>query len=234
MKTIVIIVAAGLGQRMNTATTKQLIHIGSHPILWHTLQAFQTMNCVDEVVLVVKEEEKVFIEHGIVEAGGFSKVAKVVSGGKERSDSVFNGLKAAGTCSNILIHDGARPFVRERDVVKLLKALELNKGAILAVPVKDTIKQVDSNEEVLHTYNRNELRAVQTPQAFRYEVIREAFESADKIETVIYDDAMMVEATSSERIKVVIGDEKNIKITTPFDLIIGEVIYNMNRGEDNV
>lgn len=234
MKTTVIIVAAGLGQRMKSAMTKQLIHIGSHPILWHTIKAFQTMKCIDEVVLVVKEEEKEFIEHAIIEAGGFSKVAHVVNGGMERSDSVFNGLKAAGTCSTILIHDGARPFVREGDVVKLLEALEMYKGAILAVPVKDTIKQVDSNKEVVHTYNRNELWAVQTPQAFRCEVIREAFESTDKIESVIYDDAMMVEATSSERIKVVIGDEKNIKITTPFDLIIGEAIYNMNRGEDNV
>ena len=234
MAITVIIVAAGMGTRMGAKTTKQLIDLGGRPILWHTIKAFEGMVDINEIILVVKAEERAYIIETMIKPSGFSKVSAVVVGGKERSDSVRNGLAAIRHSDVIMIHDGARPFVKETSIKDLINALKDYDAAILALPVKDTIKRVDHNREVVHTYNRSELWAVQTPQAFRSEVIKAAFKLELSKDLIIYDDAMLVEAAGCDKIKIVKGEETNIKITTPFDLIIGNTIYNMNRGDTNV
>lgn len=234
MQTTVVIVAAGMGRRMNASTTKQLIEIGGRPILWHTLKAFQEMSVIDEIVLVIKAEERAYIEEFLLKGSGFTKVSHVVNGGKERSDSVANGLLVVTNEDVVMIHDGARPFVEEISVIGLLKALTVYEGAILAVPAKDTIKAVNAAEEVVHTYDRKTLWQVQTPQAFKTSLLKKAFAEIDQVTSIIYDDAMLVEAISNKPIKIVEGKDTNIKITTPFDLIIGNAIYNQNRGETNV
>ena len=235
MKTTVVIVAAGMGSRMKAAKTKQLIEIGGHPILWHTLSAFEAMAVIDDVVLVVKQDEMAYIKEEILDNGGFKKVGRVVSGGKERSDSVWKGIEAADMSELIMIHDGARPFIKEENVCELIEELGEYDGAVLAVPVKDTIKEVDNHSgEVTDTLNRNKLWAIQTPQLFRTATIRQAFQSREQIQMPIYDDAMLVEATTGGRIRIVSGDDSNIKITTPFDLIVAEAIYRYSRGENNV
>ena len=223
MRTSVVIVAAGMGRRMNAETTKQLIHIGGKPILWHTLKGFQEMAFIDEIVLVVKEDERIFIETEL--CGEFPKIAQVVSGGKERSDSVRKGLAAVGSSEVVLIHDGARPFVTAGAVKRLLDGMRNHEAAILALPVKDTIKEVDKEGRVVRTFDRSKLWAVQTPQAFKRDIIEEAYNKYDQITSMIYDDAMLVETAVMKSVIVVEGDDSNIKITTPFDLVVGEAIY---------
>ncbi len=234
MQTTVVIVAAGMGRRMNASTTKQLIEIGGHPILWHTLKAFQQMSAIDNIVLVVKEDESTYIENSLVKASGFTKISHIVNGGNERSDSVANGLAVVSGEGVVMIHDGARPFIEESSIIELMNALSSYDVAILGVPAKDTIKAVDEANEVTHTYDRKTLWQVQTPQAFKTSVLKKAYEKYEQVTTLIYDDAMLVEAVSDHRIKVVEGLDTNIKITTPFDLMVGKAIYNQSKGETNV
>lgn len=234
MKISVVIVAAGMGSRMKAGQTKQLIEIGGKPILWHTLKAFQAMPCINDIVVVVREEEMAYIKTCIIGPGQMSKVSAVVAGGVERSDSVACGIEAVKDSDIVMIHDGARPFIELDAVKRLLKAMEETDAAILAIPAKDTIKQVAQDGSVLSTYNRKELWQVQTPQCFRRELLLEAFRGKDDVEGVIYDDAMLVEAVTSSTVKVVMGSDINIKITTPFDLIVGEGIHKMIKGETNV
>lgn len=223
MKTSIVIVAAGMGRRMNAATTKQLIHIGGKPILWHTLMAFEKMPFIDEIVLVVKEEEKSIIAKEITK--GITKLTSIVDGGKERSDSVRNGLAALGDCEVVMIHDGARPFVSQEAVKRLREAVIEKKAAILAIPAKDTIKEVDACGIVARTYDRSKLWAVQTPQGFKRGIIETAYDRYDEMTAKIYDDAMLVEMATDTPVSIVEGEDTNIKITTPFDLVIGEAIY---------
>jgi len=234
MRTTVVIVAAGMGRRMNASTTKQLIEIGGHPILWHTLMAFQGMSIIDEIVLVVKEEERSYIEECLIKKSNLTKVTHVVNGGNERSDSVLNGLAVVAEEGVVLIHDGARPFIEETSVVKLMEALTSHDGAILAIPAKDTIKAVNVNHEVTNTYDRKLLWQVQTPQAFKTSLLKKAFAEVHQIKTMIYDDAMLVEVVTDSPIMVVEGMDTNIKITTPFDLIVGQAIYSQSRGDTHV
>jgi len=230
MKTSVVIVAAGMGRRMGADTTKQLVEIGGKPILWHTLLAFQELDPIDDIIVVVRDEEMAFIKEHIIKAGKISKVSNVVAGGVERSDSVANGVGAVGDSQIIMIHDGARPFIEEKAICRLLDAMEQWDAAVLGVPAKDTIKQVDGQGIVKNTLLRSELWQVQTPQCFKAEVLKKAIKAKEQIESIIYDDAMLVEKGTGSRVKMVMGTDKNIKITTPFDLVIGEGIYNLNKG----
>lgn len=234
MKTTAVIVAAGMGRRMGADTTKQLIEIGGKPILWHTLLAFQKISQVDEVILVVRDEEMTFIKEEIIEAAGISKVSKVVAGGNERADSVANGVAAVTDSQIIMIHDGARPFIEETEINRLMDAMERWDAAVLGIPAKDTIKQVDDQGIIRNTLVRSELWQVQTPQCFKAEVLKKALKAKGQIASTIYDDAMLVEKGTGSLVKMVMGSDKNIKITTPFDLVIGEGIYRLNKGDKNV
>ncbi|WNR44307.1 2-C-methyl-D-erythritol 4-phosphate cytidylyltransferase [Paenibacillus roseipurpureus] len=226
----VIIVAAGRGSRMGTAESKQYLQLGQKPILVHTLQLFQNIHEVDNIVLVVGADDVSRCD-GYVASYGLSKVT-CVAGGAERQDSVRRGLAhlQAGT-EWVLVHDGVRPFVTQEQVFLCLAKAQEAGAAVLAVPVKDTIKVVDTEKRIQSTPDRRSLWAIQTPQAFRHALLQEAHELAVRDEFMGTDDAMLVERMGTV-VHVVEGDYYNIKITTPEDLPWAEWILQNIRGEE--
>lgn len=226
----VIIVAAGKGSRMGTAESKQYLQLGQKPILVHTLQLFQNIHEVNEIILVVGGND-VDRCTGYVQAYDLSKVTHVLAGGAERQDSVRQGLAAlAKDTAWVLVHDGVRPFVTREHVFGCLAKAQDQHAAVLAVPVKDTIKIVDTEKRIQSTPDRRSLWAIQTPQAFRLSLLQEAHDRALQEGFMGTDDAMLVERIGTT-VHVVEGDYYNIKITTPEDLPWAEWILQHVRGE---
>src|SRR5699024_563401 len=218
----VIIAAAGMSNRMGSKINKQFISIDNKPILAHTIEKFEICNYVDEIIVVAKDEEIEYCKREIVKKYGFNKVSKVVRGGKTRQDSAYNGLLGLNEKAGIvLIHDGARPFVKNENIVDGIKGVLKYDACVIGVPVKDTIKVVGSDNDVDKTPNRDKIWAAQTPQCFKHAIIMEAYEKAIKNGFVGTDDSMLVERAGYE-VKMVMGSYENIKITTPEDLIVAE------------
>lgn len=222
MSNTAVILAAGLGKRMQAGHNKQFIEICGQSILTHTLTVFAQIPEIAKIVLVVRAGEEDTCRNMIPEIAENKTVLAI--GGKERQDSVHNGIRAiTWECEYILIHDGARPLVTEEVIRRTLLAAQNSGAAICAVPVKDTIKQADSDGNVLATIPRESLWAVQTPQVFRADLIRRAYENAYVHNHYGTDDASLVEYLG-EKIKIVTGDYENIKITTPEDIPTAEQI----------
>ncbi len=226
----VVIVAAGRGSRMRTAESKQYLQLGQKPILVHTLQLFQNIHEVDEIILVVGEAD-VDRCRGYVQSYALTKVTSVQAGGAERQDSVKKGIDAleAGT-EWVLVHDGVRPFAATEHVIACYRKAQETDAAVLAVPVKDTIKIVNEAKQIQSTPDRRSLWAIQTPQAFRLSVLREAHERAEAEAFIGTDDSMLVERLGIT-VQVVEGDYYNIKITTREDLPWAAWILEHVRGE---
>jgi 2-C-methyl-D-erythritol 4-phosphate cytidylyltransferase len=226
----VVVVAAGKGSRMRTHESKQYLELNGKPILVHTLTLFQQIAAVDSIVLVTGADD---IErcNGYVRQYGLNKVHQVVIGGRERQDSVYRGLRAIDAQTEwVMVHDGVRPFAAEEHIHACWhKAMESG-AAVLAVPVKDTIKVVDSAGTIQSTPDRRSLWAIQTPQAFRLALLIQAYEQAEKEDFTGTDDAMLVERIGTP-VQVVEADYYNIKITTPEDLPWAEWIIHNVRGE---
>lgn len=219
----VVIVAAGKGSRMRSAVSKQYLLLQNRPIILHTLAAFQAIDELDDIVLVVGPEDVVMVNNW-VEQYQFDKVRHVVSGGSERQNSVYKGLRVLDEQIDwVLIHDGVRPFVTEQAIHNLLEEVKRSNAAVLAVPVKDTIKAVDKDGYIESTPDRSKLWAIQTPQAFQRELIIASHKEAEAIGFMGTDDAMLVERRGIA-VKIVEGDYDNIKITTPEDLPRAELI----------
>ena len=222
MSNTAVILAAGLGKRMQAGHNKQFIEICGQSVLTHTLTVFAQIPEIAKIVLVVRAGEEDTGRNMIPEIAESKTVLAI--GGKERQDSVHNGIRAiTWECEYILIHDGARPLVTEEVIRRTLLAAQNSGAAICAVPVKDTIKQADSDGNVLATIPRESLWAVQTPQVFRADLIRRAYENAYVHNHYGTDDASLVEYLG-EKIKIVTGDYENIKITTPEDIPTAEQI----------
>lgn len=222
-KVSAIILAAGQGTRMNATTPKQYMELLGKPMLYYSLHAFEN-SVVDEVVLVVGNGEEEYCKSEIVEKYGFHKVTKIVTGGSERYLSVFEGLKALTGSKYVLIHDGARPLITVELISKIVAKVKESFACILAVPSKDTIKLVNSNKEVSMTPERKYVYNVQTPQAFSYRVLMDAYqEILKRTDIIVTDDAMVVETCTDIPIKIVESSYQNIKITTPEDISIAEV-----------
>lgn len=222
MSNTAVILAAGLGKRMQAGHNKQFIEICGQSILTHTLTVFSQIPEIAKIVLVVRAGEEDTCQNMIPEIAENKTVLAI--GGKERQDSVHNGIRAiTWECEYILIHDGARPLITEEVIRRTLLAAQNSGAAICAVPVKDTIKQADSDGNVLATIPRESLWAVQTPQVFRADLIRRAYENAYVHNHYGTDDASLVEYLG-EKIKIVTGDYENIKITTPEDIPTAEQI----------
>lgn len=222
MSNTAVILAAGLGKRMQAGHNKQFIEICGQSVLTHTLTVFAQIPEIAKIVLVVRAGEEDTCRNMIPEIAESKTVLAI--GGKERQDSVHNGIRAiTWECEYILIHDGARPLVTEEVIRRTLLAAQNSGAAICAVPVKDTIKQADSDGNVLATIPRESLWAVQTPQVFRADLIRRAYENAYVHNHYGTDDASLVEYLGEE-IKIVTGDYENIKITTPEDIPTAEQI----------
>lgn len=221
MKVTAIILAAGNGSRMNSDVKKQYIELLGKPVLWHTICAFQESS-VDEIVIVTGEKEIEYCKQLAIESG-FYKVKKVIAGGAERYNSVYEGLIAVEEAEYVLIHDGARPVIQSATIEKCIERVKECKACVVGVPVKDTIKIVDEEGRVEDTPNRNKLWSIQTPQAFCYSLIKESYEKMLKDDVRnITDDAMVVELYSEEKVHMVQGEYTNIKITTKDDLVSAE------------
>jgi 2-C-methyl-D-erythritol 4-phosphate cytidylyltransferase len=218
----VVVPCAGLGKRMGHDVPKQFMEIGGKPILVHTLQKFDSIDDVAHIILVVPQDHLNFTKNIIAE-WEIQKVSQVIAGGKERQDSVKNGLKAVrDACNIILIHDGVRPLVSVEKIREVIQKTRETGAAILAAPVKDTIKR-GQNRIVDETLDRNSLWAVQTPQGFRTDLIHEAYRRAWEDDFYGTDDAMLVERMSRQ-VRVVHGSRTNIKITTQEDLALAEAL----------
>ena len=225
----VIIVAAGRGTRMGTKESKQYLMLKSKPIIVHTLEKFHQHPLISQIVLVTGKADIARCESWIKQYGLQDNV-QVVEGGNERQHSVYQGLRAIST-PWVLVHDGVRPFVADEHITSCFVTAKEYGAAVLAVPVKDTSKQVNEHGEVIGTPKRESLWAIQTPQAFRASDLARAHEKASLEGFVGTDDAMLIERLGMQ-VKVVEGDYSNVKITTPDDLIYAEFITSRNnKGE---
>lgn len=225
MKHIAIIMAGGTGSRMGASCPKQYLELNGKPILFYTISAFEG-SFFDEIILVTRAEDIEYCRKEIVDKYGFKKISQIVAGGAQRSDSVFNGISAVKTKeSYIYIHDGARPFIEDEVLQRVKACVMMYNACVTAVPEKNTIKMITKEGYVAHTPDRSTLWNAQTPQAFRYDIIMEAYERKKGMPSYeCTDDAMVVELFGKMPVKVVDGDYKNIKITTPEDMEVGEKI----------
>ena len=218
-----IVLAAGSGKRMNSQVHKQYLIIQDRPVLYYSLKEFQD-SAVDEIVLVVGKGEEEFCRKEIVDKYGISKVKAIVEGGKERYHSVFEGLKQTSDADYVLIHDGARPFVNQKIIRRCMLEVPEYQACVVGMPVKDTIKIADEGGYAKQTPDRKNVWMIQTPQTFSYALIYEAYEEMLKTEdAAITDDAMVLERTKGKKSKLIEGSYRNIKITTPEDLLIANV-----------
>lgn len=231
MKTTAIILAAGRGKRMLSEVPKQYMQIKGRPILYYTLKAFQD-SCVDEIILITAEEEIKYCQEEIIKRYKFDKITNIIAGGKERYNSVYNGLVASDKSDYIFIHDGARPFITPEEIKTLYDEV-LSCGACIAgMPMKDTIKIIDDQNKVVETPNRDRVWLIQTPQVFKYHLIKEAYDKLmkDRIKEVT-DDAMVIERYGNHPVKVVKTSYRNIKITTPEDILIAETLVKTHKND---
>lgn len=234
MKYTAIVLAAGSGSRMKSNVKKQYMMLQGKPVLCYSLDAFQKCSRIDEIVLVCGENEMEQCRTQIVDAYGFTKVRHIVAGGAERYHSVYEGLKAAEDCDYVLIHDGARPFVDQKVLARILDDLPDSRASVAGMPVKDTIKMSDENQMVDCTLPREKLWMIQTPQSFAYELIRKAYDTLAEKGTQglkITDDAMVAEYIGHFPVKLIEGSYENIKITTPDDLALAEVILHRRNNK---
>lgn len=215
-----IIVAGGSGTRFGGKTPKQFLEILGKPLIIHTLERFEKCLDINQIVLVLPTAQTSnFLQ--IINKYCIRKLAKIVAGGKTRAESVLNGLKAvqANNADIIAVHDGARPLVTSEEISACISKANETGSAILVTAVTDTIKEI-KNGIIVQTIDRNQLKRAQTPQCFRYEILKCAFEKADLSETAT-DESYLVEKLGIE-VSVVEGSPKNIKITTQEDLKLAE------------
>lgn len=237
MYAIAIIAASGIGKRMQLkeGESKQLLEIGGFPVIYHTLKAFQIASSVQAIYIATKLENRAILED-MAAASGFSKLKAIVEGGKERQDSVYNCIRAIEEerrltgvdAETILVHDGARPFIRAEEIDEISR-LSMQYGACVpANRPKDTIKYVGENPEFFgETLDRSKLLQVQTPQGFRSKLLIQAHEQAELEGWYATDDAALVERFFPEQpVKIYETGYHNIKITTPEDIPVAEAIYS--------
>lgn len=215
---------------MGTNRAKQFLDLDSRPLLAMTLQAFQLCDAVDGIVLVVPLSNKDYCQEEIVKRFKLEKINEVVPGGKRRQDSVRLGLEAIrGGCGLVLIHDAVRPMVSTELLERVIAAARMHRAVITGLPVKETVKEVNSRLEVVKTCDRRRVWLVQTPQVFRYEDISTAHQRAIKEGWEVTDDSALIEKLGIP-VKVVEGSEKNIKVTTPYDLELARFLLNRGKG----
>ena len=223
-KITAIVLAAGQGKRMHSKIQKQFLEIQDHPVLYYSLKCFQDSPVIDDIILVTQSDMICYCKDEIVDHYSFTKVSDVIAGGKERYDSVYQGLLACTDTDYVFIHDGARPFITEEILKRGLAGVRETGACVVGMPSKDTVKLSDEDGFVSTTPERKQVWAIQTPQIFSYALIRKAHESIRKKDmSMITDDAMVVEQESGVKVRLVEGSYQNIKITTPEDLDVAEV-----------
>lgn len=223
-RVVAIVPAAGRGLRMGGSVPKQFLSLGGEPLIVHSLRILQAADTVDGIILAVPEADLDYCTNDLVRQHGFSKVTRVVAGGIERQDSVRHALEqvAEGT-EIVLVHDAVRPFLTAQMVSDVIAMAEKYGAAIIALPMRDTVKEVGSDHVIQRTVDRRPLWLAQTPQAFRRQWLQEAHRKAHAEGFHATDDAYLVEWLGRS-VMVVEGSGENIKVTRPEDLVIGEAI----------
>ena len=227
-----IILSAGTGSRMKSNMPKQYMELLGRPVIYYSIKAFED-SPVDEIVIVCSADYIEYFRHSIIEKYGFKKVKAIVQGGKERYNSVYEGLKAANGTDYVLIHDGARPLVDNEIIVRSMHTVEKEKACVAGMPVKDTIKVSDELGYSANTPDRKSLWQIQTPQCFEYDLLAQSYDklfsdmSYGKSVPAITDDAMIVEYGSDTKVKLIEGSYENIKVTTPEDMGIAELFCSL-------
>lgn len=228
MKTCAVIVAAGNSTRMQSGgASKLLMKINGEPVLRRTLRAFDRAKCIDEIVVVTRPVDFDAVREA---AEGIKKPLRITEGGAERQDSVANGAQLAGDADFIAVHDGARPMITPALIEKVCADSMRFGAATLAVPVKDTVKEADSEEFVAATPDRAKLRAIQTPQVFSLPLYKKALAIAAQAGKKYTDDCQLIE-NAGGKVYLTMGDYRNIKITTPEDIAVAEAFLKF--GEEN-
>ncbi len=224
-KSVAIVLAAGQGKRMGTTTAKQYLELAGYPVLYHSLKAFQDCEKIEEIILVTGTDEISYCREKIVEKYKLDKVKSIISGGKERYDSVWQGLQEMSEdMEYVFIHDGARPMLTQDIIQNGLQCVKEFGSAIAGVPSKDTVKLVDDDTFAKETPERKYVWNIQTPQIFAKELVYEAYQKMmDMPHEQVTDDAMVVETYLWKKVKIYEASYKNIKITTPEDLEIAEL-----------
>jgi len=220
---IAIIAAAGAGTRMASDRPKQFLLLAGTPVIIHTLKVFEQCESINEVIVVLPAAESAgFLS--LAAKYGLRKVSRVVPGGVTRADSVKRGLLAirAATAEIVAVHDGVRPFVTVDEIDATVAAAQTDGAAILVGPVTDTIKQVNE-QRIVQTLDRAGLRRALTPQCFRYDVLRDAYQNTDVTDPSVTDESVLVEKLGIT-VSIIEGSPRNIKITTTEDLAIAEAI----------
>ncbi len=225
MTTVGLVVAGGKGMRMGSELPKQYMPVAGKPLLVHALLGFLKAG-IEDLILVVPQSDIEFVREDVLGKHSIDAVRAIIPGGHERQDSVSRGLKALKTDTDIVaIHDAVRPFVSPALIREVISQAVLYSAATLGVPLKDTIKKVDKHNIIIDSLNRNELWMTQTPQVFKREVIIEAYRRAYEENFYATDDAALVERIGVP-VKMVMGSYANIKITTPEDLKLAELLVN--------
>jgi 2-C-methyl-D-erythritol 4-phosphate cytidylyltransferase/2-C-methyl-D-erythritol 2,4-cyclodiphosphate synthase len=228
MKTVAIIPAGGAGTRLKSHVAKQFLLLDGLPILVHTLKVFQESKDIDDIIVAVPPDELVSVRQELIEKYNLTKVMTTVAGGTQRQDSVKNCLEAVtGDCDMAVIHDAVRPFVTEELISKVVEAARITGAASAGVKAKDTIKETTEDNNVWATVPRHNLWLTQTPQAFKLELLKEAFKKAYDEKFYGTDDASLIERIGKE-VKMVEGFYVNIKITTREDMMIADAL--MKKG----
>ena len=223
-----IVLSAGVGSRMKSDIPKQYMDLLGRPVIYYSLKAFEDAG-FSSIVLVCGKDDVEYCKSDIIEKYDLQNVTAVVPGGKERYHSVFEGLKAIDEADYVFIHDGARPIISQEVIDRLKKAVVKEEAAVAGMPVKDTIKIVDDEAYVTDTPERKYVWQVQTPQCFALPLIYDAYKSVIQDEeegwTIpkITDDAMVLEYATDHEVKMIEADYRNIKITTPEDLLIAKL-----------
>lgn len=225
-----IILAAGRGSRMHADIPKQFLEINGRPIISYAIEAFER-SAVSQIILVTGEDYVEYCKREIVDKFRYSKVKKIIKGGSERYWSVKKGLTEAEGADYVLIHDAARPCVMTELIERSIKQVLLDGACTLGVPVKDTIKIVDESGYGIDTPPRDLLWQIQTPQSFKYDEICQAYKKMELSgDTDITDDTMIMERYLGKKTRVIMGDYRNIKVTTKEDLyVVGEFLKKIEK-----
>ena len=224
VKAAAVVPAAGSGSRMGAQIPKQYLLLAGIPLLGHTLKVLEASPVIQDIVVVTGPGEEEYCWENIVKGLGITKIKAIVSGGKERQDSVYSGILALSPVPDlVVIHDGARPLLNPAGLLAVVEAAARYGAATLAVPAKDTVKLADEDELVARTLPRGRLWLTQTPQAFRRDLLLRAHRAAREANYLGTDDAGLVERLGFP-VKLVRGSYRNIKVTTPEDLIIAQAL----------
>ena len=231
---IAIILASGMGKRMGAEKNKTLLNLGNKPLIFYTLENFEKSKAIDKIILVVREEEKKVFQR-IVEKYKLKKIEAIISGGKERQDSGYNGVifvkenfKKLEKDSILIFHNGANPFVAQNEIEEVILNTKKFGASVVAHKTKDTIRQVDKNGNSIGVIDRSNLWNMQTPQAIKFPLAVEVFLKAKVDNFLGTDDVSLVERLG-KKVKVIEASQNNFKVTTPLDLELARIILRSKK-----